>query len=425
MQCFRLTTFFYSAFCISFLFTATYCATNQDLSCDFRNIAQDLSAPTNFNAIAADAQVQLSWDTKPSLDYYAYWSTNSGVDINDETEIANVTSPFKHTKLTNGRTYYYIIVANNGFSVSLPSSEQSATPMQTPPPIQAPLPMQTPSPTGLKAVAGVEAVKISWTAVMETTYTLYWSTTRGAGDSGAKVAHVTSPYTHMGADVINGTDYYYVLTAKKANSFVSPPSSEQSATPVQTVAIWTLGAKQGNFRYRACENERANGGINSIGAKLRSLGYTKAVFFGSTNQYHFNTFSGTIVSNAAGLELGSTGSHQLRLFKLTSGTPSVPEEVTGNSTKTIQDIIANFSAGNRSLEGILSTIGVMRPSSTSNNCGAWWTFTNSTGTLSSHHCNNAQSNKSTEQGTLLETLYAGNFDRCSCDNYGHVVCVAK
>ena len=134
VQCFKLTTFFYGAVCIPlFLLIATSC-TDRDLSFYLEKITHNLSIPTNVNATATDGQVQLSWDVKADLAYYVYWSTNSGVDINNGTKIENVTSPFKHTKLTNGRMYYYIITANNGFTISPPTSEVSAMPSKTPSP---------------------------------------------------------------------------------------------------------------------------------------------------------------------------------------------------------------------------------------------------------------------------------------------------
>ena len=684
VKCFKLTTFFFGAFCISFfLFIATSC-TDRDLSFYLEKITHNLSVPTNLNATATDGQVQLSWDVKADLAYYVYWSTNSGVDINNGTKIENVTSPFKHTKLTNGRMYYYIITANNGFTispptnevsaipsktpsptgltavagnaqvtlswnfvsgttytlywsqtsgvnttngtpisnvisphthmgagvsngntyyyvltatnrfgVSLPSPEISATPMKTPAPMGlmavggiskveiswttvsgttytlywsqtpgvntingAPIsnvisphthmgtdvvngiphyyvltatttafgtspptaevmatpiqttpsptglmatagisrveiswtvvmgttydlywsqtqgtgvsgnkvtnvtspythmgagvsngntyfyvltakemnsvisppspetsatPVQTtPSPTGLMATAGISRVEISWTVVMGTTYDLYWSQTQGTGVSGNKVTNVTSPYTHMGAGVSNGNTYFYVLTAKEMNSVISPPSPETSATPVQTVAIWTLGVQDGDFGYNACETERASGGTNSIGAKLTGLGYTKAVFFGSTNDYHFNA----IVSDMHGLNLTGTG-HPLRLFKLSG--MGVAKEVDNTGMKTIQDIVSPTNS-NMERADIFNKIKI-RPVPV--NLLIWWTFTEANGTQQmatansapTPNCGNARS--TTLTGKAGRTEDAGTSSSHSCSTTFHVVCVAK
>ena len=453
VKCFKLTTFFYGAFCIPlFLLIATSC-TDRDLSFYLEKITHNLSVPTNLNAIPTDGQVQLSWDVKADLAYYVYWSTNSGVDINNGTKIENVTSPFKHTKLTNGRMYYYIIIANNGFTMSPPTHEIPAMPSKTssptgltavagdaqatlswnivngttytlywsttqgvnttngtpisnvtsphthmglingdtyyyvltatnrfgvslPSPEISAIPMQTPTPTptpmGLTAVAGDAQVTLSWNVANGTTYTLYWSTTSGVNTAnGAPIANVTSPHTHMGAGVSNGNTYFYVLTA--TNSFgISPPTAEVMATPMQTVAIWTLGAKQGNFRYDACQTALkgipatgmpATGGTpqSLIGKKLDNLGYTKAIFFGSTDTYAFRHIRGG--GNALGLSSAS-GSPQLRLFKLDNNMEA--KDVTGRSTTTIRAIV-NPSNGNVSRSAVFGSIGVsdrmlMRPS---------------------------------------------------------------
>ena len=588
VKCFKLTTFFFGAFCISFfLFIATSC-TDQDLSFYLEKITHNLSVPTNLNATATDGQVQLSWDVKADLAYYVYWSTNSGVDINNGTKIENVTSPFKHTKLTNGHMYYYIITANNGFTISPPTNEVSAMPSKTSPPtgltavagdakvtlswnivngttytlywsttqgvntangtpianvtsphthmglmnntayyyvltatnrfgVSLPSPEQsatpvrtTPQPTGLMAVAGDAQVTLSWNIVNGTTYTLYWSTTQGVNTTnGTPIANVTSPHTHMGLingdtyyyvltatnrfgvslpsseqpatpvrttpqptglmatasvaqvtlswNVVNGTtytlywsttqgvnttngasisnvtspythmsltnetSYYYVLIATKRFS-VSLPSSETSATPAQTVAIWRLGLKPGHFGfgssgspavmgYGVCENERANGGTNSIGAKLRSLDYTKAVFFGSTNTYHFKN----IVSD--GLGLNEAGRHLLRLFKLNG---NVAEDVTGASTTTIEDIVSPVNSNNGSRETIFRAIGMPSLSGST-----WWTFTQSNGDLdTTKNCSGASSNGTGVTGIAGSYQNASNSSQ-TCNQAYNVVCVAK
>ena len=584
VKCFKLTTFFYGAFCISFfLFIATSC-TDQDLSFYFEKIAQDLSVPTNLNAIPADAQVQLNWNAKAGLKYYVYWSTNSGVDINNGTKIENVTSPFKHIKLTNGRMYYYMIIASNEFTRSPPTNEVSAMPSKTSPPtglmatasnekvelqwttvngttytlywsttsgvntangtpianvtsphthmglmnntayyyvltatnrfgVSLPSPEQsatpvrtTPQPTGLMAVAGDAQVTLSWNVVNgTTTYTLYWSTTSGVNTTngapisnvtsphahmgltnnttyyyvltatnrfgvsppsseqpatpvritpqptgltatasiagvaqvtlswhvangttytlywsqasgvnttnGTSIPNVTSPYTHTGAGVSNGNTYFYVLTAEEMNSVISPPTVEQSATPMQTVAIWTSGVRGGNFGYNACQAAFVATASNSIGAKLRSLGYTKAVFLGSTNTYNFKD----IVSDGDALNLPGGTSYLLRLFRLNS---HVAVEVTNTDMRTIGNVLHPIRL-NGKIAGILVKIGI--PSMTNS---VWWTFTQSNGVQDSSNCSGANSNVTSVRGKTGSTSDASTTNE-PCNTTLHVVCVAK
>jgi fibronectin type 3 domain-containing protein len=154
-----------------------------------------------------------------------YWSTSSGaaatgVTKSTGTKIENVTSPYAHTGLTNGTTYYYVVTAVNAGGESAESAEVSATP-------QVPAPG---APTGVSATAGNGQVTISWSAVTgATSYNLYWGTTTGVTKTnGTKVAGVTNPYVHTGRT--NGTPYFYVVTAVNAGG-ESAESAQVGATP--------------------------------------------------------------------------------------------------------------------------------------------------------------------------------------------------
>lgn len=90
------------------------------------------SAPS-ITAQAGSTQVSLSWSAVSGANSYnLYWSTTAGVTISNGNMIANVSSPYAHTGLTNGMTYYYILTAVNATGESAPSFEVSATP--SPPP---------------------------------------------------------------------------------------------------------------------------------------------------------------------------------------------------------------------------------------------------------------------------------------------------
>lgn len=60
-------------------------------------------------ATPGDRQASISWDAVNGVTYNIYWSITSGVTIANGTKISNVTSPYPHTGLTNGVTYYYIV----------------------------------------------------------------------------------------------------------------------------------------------------------------------------------------------------------------------------------------------------------------------------------------------------------------------------
>ncbi len=90
------------------------------------------------------------------------------------------------------------------------------------------------APTGVAVTGGNAQNTISWNGVSKvTSYNLYWSTSSGVTVStGAQITGVSSPYTHTG--LINGTAYYYVVTAVKAGE-ESAASSEVLGIPVRKV----------------------------------------------------------------------------------------------------------------------------------------------------------------------------------------------
>ena len=86
------------------------------------------------------------------------------------------------------------------------------------------------APMGVTATASPGSAAIGWTAVAgATSYNIYYSTTAGVTKgTGTKVAGVTSPKVVNG--LINGTTYYFVVTAINAVG-ESTESSQVSATP--------------------------------------------------------------------------------------------------------------------------------------------------------------------------------------------------
>jgi hypothetical protein len=85
------------------------------------------SAPTGVSASAGDGQATISWTViSDATSYNIYWSTTSGVTKTTETQITGAISPYTHTGLTNGTTYYYVVTAINSYGESSESSQASA-----------------------------------------------------------------------------------------------------------------------------------------------------------------------------------------------------------------------------------------------------------------------------------------------------------
>jgi len=85
--------------------------------------------PTGLAASAGNTLNTISWSAvSGATSYNLYWSTTAGVTTSTGTKITGVTSPYSHTGLTNGTTYYYIVTAVNAGGEGSAGAEVSATP---------------------------------------------------------------------------------------------------------------------------------------------------------------------------------------------------------------------------------------------------------------------------------------------------------
>ena len=179
---------------------------------------REVPTPSGVTAMPGNGQVTIAWTAETdATSYNIYWSTTPGVTTANGTKITGAASPYVHSGLTNGTTYYYVVTSVNKDGESAPSSEVSAT-------------LGQPAPTGVTATPGNGQITIGWTAEADViSYNIYWSTTPGVTTTnGTKIAGVTRPHIHSG--LTNGTTYYYVVTAAR-NDGESTPSSEVSAIP--------------------------------------------------------------------------------------------------------------------------------------------------------------------------------------------------
>lgn len=199
-----------------------------------------LSSPQNVNAVPANGQVTLSWDNvTEATGYNVYWNTSGNVTLLDN-KISNVTSPYLHTSLINGETYYYTVTALNSSDESNTSSEVLAIPQLRP---QAP-----DAPQNIQTRFADSQITISWNTVADAvSYNIYWNTTGNVTRADNKITSVTSPYTHTNLD--NGTDYYYIVTAVNSTGGESVASAESSATPAggaSSIAAPVISAENQN-----------------------------------------------------------------------------------------------------------------------------------------------------------------------------------
>jgi fibronectin type 3 domain-containing protein len=183
------------------------------------------SGPANLAVTPGNASATLKWTGSTSgspTSYSIYRGTISdGEAVTPVGTVSGTTTTFTDTGLSNGKTYFYNVAANNSVGVSPDSNEVSVIPA-----VSATVP---PAPTGLAATAGNGSVGLTWGASAgATSYSVYRGTAPGA-EGGTPVGTTTSTsFTDTG--LTNGTAYYYKVTASNSVG-ASPSSNEATATP--------------------------------------------------------------------------------------------------------------------------------------------------------------------------------------------------
>lgn len=196
------------------------------------------SAPVLQNPQPGSGTLRISWGPVQDATFYnVYWSTSPGVSKTTGTKMVDQASPFDHTGLENGRTYYYVVTSGNQYGESTESGIKSGVPLPDPPL----------APTSISVSGTESALLISWEGVVgATSYNLFWSADPGVSISnGFKVSGVTSPYKLTGLN--NGTRYYFVISAKNlgGESSGSPENSGIPTPSAPTEPSVIPGSRQG------------------------------------------------------------------------------------------------------------------------------------------------------------------------------------
>jgi len=272
------------------------------------------TAPTGVNATAGNAQVTVSWTGVTGVTSYNIYRSSSQGSIG--TKIAsssNVT--FVDSSAVNGTTYYYVVRAANAAGES-PASTQSA-------PATPAIPVTLPAtPVGVNAMAGNAQVTVSWTvAARATSYNIYRSTTQGS--QGSKIgSSAAATYTDLAA--VNGTTYYYVITA--VNAAGESPASAQSAAATPALPVTLPAAPTG---------VNVADGVAQVNVTWTAVsGATSYKIYRSTTQ----GVQGTLIGSGSA--------------------PSYADYTAVNGTTYYYKVTASNTAG----EGAASTVGTVTPS---------------------------------------------------------------
>ncbi len=195
------------------------------------------SAPMNLTATVNSGTAILTW---------APQSTASGYDVERSlssggpyTVVGNAAvGTFADTTVTNGVTYYYVVLAVNAIGSGAPSPQIAVTPTPASPPA-APAILNARSAGGDATPFYPGGVALlTWHAVPDAvTYNIMRSTTAG-GPYTLVVSQIATSYADQ--ELVNGTAYYYVVTA--VNSFGQSANSPQAAvTPAEALPAAPTG----------------------------------------------------------------------------------------------------------------------------------------------------------------------------------------
>jgi hypothetical protein len=191
---------------------------------------------------SGNQSVTLSWEDKTetkadTVTYNIYFSTSPGVKKTSQSakKIANVTSPYIHTGLTNGTAYYYVVTKVTNGREGVESYEGSAVP-------QPSLPA---APTGVKISSADTSVIITLTRTNEPSnikYNLYWNQTGDFSDlsDSSKVNRLPDAFPGTNTSctmngMVNGTRYYFRITGDTGNG-EGTASKTMSAVPRKQVS---------------------------------------------------------------------------------------------------------------------------------------------------------------------------------------------
>lgn len=200
---------------------------------EFNVFGTDTPRPV-LSAAAGNGQVALNWTAVTNATGYIINRSETSGGPYSRIDTVTGATYYLDTGVTNGTTYYYVVIAQLGTNESAPSDEAAATPGLE-------------KPQNLVAQGGVNLVTLNWDAVTDASgYTVKRST--AAGGPYTKLADVTGSTTYSDTQVTGGTTYYYVVTAQ-FEAAESDPSNEASAVPtIEMTAPANLKATGGDSK---------------------------------------------------------------------------------------------------------------------------------------------------------------------------------
>jgi fibronectin type 3 domain-containing protein len=266
------------------------------------------SGPTNLTVTPGSAGATLHWTASASgapTSYSIYRGTATDGEASTPVgTVSGTTTTFTDTGLTNGKTYFYNVAANNSVGVSPDTNEVSVSP--------GPATTAPPAPTGLSANPANTEIDLTWNpSAGATSYSVYRGTAPGA--EGATPVGTTTTDSFADTGLANGTGYYYTVAANDAAGASAKtaetntvPTAAVVAPPVPFGVVTTTSAGQINLQWTYEENATSYriyrsttpGGEGATPlATVTSSSYTDtAVTSGTTYYYEITALTGTTES---------------------------------------------------------------------------------------------------------------------------------
>ncbi len=226
---------------------------------DVKKVEQP-TAPTNVVAVATNGGAKLTWDTPSSGKPDRYIATAATGGATCKQDPATLSPNCTITGLTNGTSYTFTVIAQNGGAFGKKDSPPSTVSNSV-------IPMGPPGPaTGVTATAGNQSATVTWVAPKNTggsPVTGYTVATTG-GLSACTTSGDTT--TCQATQLTNGTSYAFIVTtitangssASTASNSVIPNSKPSAPTDVQATAnnssatvTWTPPADNGGLPIKS------------------------------------------------------------------------------------------------------------------------------------------------------------------------------
>ena len=277
------------------------------------------SGPTNLTVTPGSTGATLHWTASTSgspTSYSIYRGTATGGEaVSAVGTVSGTTTTFTDTGLTNGKTYFYNVAANNGAGVSPDSNEVPVSPGATA--------TSPPTPTGLAAKPADGSIDLTWNpSAGATSYSVYRGTAPGAEGTTPVGTATSDSFTDTG--LTNGDGYYYTVAASNSGgtsaktaetntvasaAAIAPPVPSGvviTSTSSQIQLQWTY--EEGATSYQIYRSTTPGGeGATPLGTVASSSYTDSAVTSGVTYYYQITALTGATASARSSEYSATTG----------------------------------------------------------------------------------------------------------------------